>query len=951
MLQQSQSESRNTVDIIKRYTILCIILMLISFFPFFYMQKSLLTKDDGFLQHFVTIRALHNMLVQLFQGKGFAFWSWDIGLGADTIGALATVICDPFSYIAAIFPGKHIALGYTVSILIQMYVAGLAFLGFAKTIHLDATHILWGSLAYAFSSWVVMSVLHHNGFVTVAILFALLMMGVEKVLQKRSPVILILAAFASAITYFYFAYMSAIMIFLYIVIRYFTREPNKSWTHFLRYLLKFVVYVVIAAMLSLCIIIPVIYILHFASKSGAVTYSALFSLKVYLNYFTIFTSGKELFANYSCITVIPLFLIMLPVIFHRFRTHKATPAMIILMISFVMLLIPLCNSIMNGGSYPVGRWCYTTAFFFIWSGLECLQDPYVKSSDYHRNTTRFLVFLAFWNIVICKLLFNIISDSALLVSLWNLTCGFLFLQLVTKHSASMTQRNRKPAITFLICMNIILSYIIQFIPTSGNLVNNYISFREEYHKINTSTQKAATEIQDSDFYRVDQVDFITADQAPDGYTNKSYRPVHTPVNETLYWNTRSIYTYLSTTPDNLFTLYKNLCNSSGYYRRICTYGNDNRTRMDFLMGVKYFLGNNPQNSPSEGANHYASYGFHKTKTSSDGVDILKNKYSIGLGCTFQSYITESEWKTLSYADREQALMECVVLPDDTKTQLKHMSLSEIRSGAKSLSYQVVDTDNLQQTDHHSFEITKSNGSMEINVTESVSDVELYVYFKNLKRTVKTAKDTDSLSKSGYGPVDWINAIDYEDYGEFSVYCQKDTVEKKALNTNGTAQGFSDIEDYLINLGNYKKSNGKITISLDTTGTYTYDDFQIIAVPLETFTEEATKLQEQKLQLKTFSDDYVKGSITTTEPSMLYLSIPYNHGWKVYVDGTECKNVTTTDLAFTGIPLEDSGTHTIELRFKPVGFHVGMITFIIGALLTIGIGYSYFRKKQHKPNDH
>ena len=953
--------SKNNKDLIKLYSILFVFIALIIFFPFLYMNQTLLTTDDGFLQHFSTLKKLRNMVSQVIHGGGIPFWSWDLGLGSDTTGALATVIFDPFCYIAAAFPPQYHDISYTLTIILQMYVAGLAFIGYANAARMTKSHALWGSIAYAFSAWVMQAALHHNGFVTVAICFALLMMGVEKVFQGESPVVLILAATASAITYFYFAYMSAIMIFLYLIVRYFTDTKKKTFQGFAIYMLRFVGYVIAAACLSLPVILPVIYILQCAPKSAATTFSIFFDIKIYVQYFSVLLTEQELFGNYSSIAVVPLFLIMLPVMFRKIQKKEATPAMIMLLISFIMLLLPICNSIMNGGSYPVGRWCYAATFFFIVGGIQCLSDSYIQSPQFRKATCYLLLFLGVWTILICRILLGLLNETSILIASFNLLCAYIFLSLIQENKI----RNRKSSmITLLLIVNILGVYTIRFSPSVSQTLNNYVSVGTEYEKMMTSTQKSATAIKDTSFYRTDQIDTISLIDVPENseFTNTSYRPAHTPANESMYFGTRSLYTYLSTTQNTLFSFYKVMGNNAGYYRRICTYSNDNRTRLDFLMGVKYFLGNNPKNNLPTGANEFAPYGFKNYMTTKEGVEILRNKYSIGLGCTFDSYITETELETLSYPDREQALMEHVVLPDNASTDLFHGDPSSISAGSKSVAFDVKQMESVSSDDvdflkngntnaEKTFTVDDMNGSVVLDVTENVKNSEIYVYFHNLKRIPKSKKSAmEENQKVKNNPVlafkNWFAYSSYKDYGNFSVIAEKNSIVKKAINSIGDVQGFSDIEDYMLNMGDYKDITGEIKLSFETAGTYTYDSFEIIAVPISTYKREAKNLQTHKFRQKTVTDDYLKGTVQIDSPSIVYLSVPYNPGWKVYIDGQQCKDVTIADYNFTGIPLSETGTHTIELRYRPVGFTIGVIGFFAGTVMTIFLGiYFYIRRKR------
>lgn len=80
--------------------------------------------------------------------------------------------------------------------------------------------------------------------------------------------------------------------------------------------------------------------------------------------------------------------------------------------------------------------------------------------------------------------------------------------------------------------------------------------------------------------------------------------------------------------------------------------------------------------------------------------------------------------------------------------------------------------------------------------------------------------------------------------------------------------------------------------------------------------------------------------------MLYLSIPYNDGWQAYVDGVKT-DTFKINAAFTGIPVTGAGTHTVELRYRPVGFALGIGAFIAGLLACILVCVWHKRKTKRK----
>lgn len=80
----------------------------------------------------------------------------------------------------------------------------------------------------------------------------------------------------------------------------------------------------------------------------------------------------------------------------------------------------------------------------------------------------------------------------------------------------------------------------------------------------------------------------------------------------------------------------------------------------------------------------------------------------------------------------------------------------------------------------------------------------------------------------------------------------------------------------------------------------------------------------------FSDNRIVGSIDLEQEQMLFMSIPYNSGWKVMVNNQFVETYKVQG-GFIGIRL-NSGYHEIVMQFTPPGFKVGAMLSIIGFIL-------------------
>ena len=101
------------------------------------------------------------------------------------------------------------------------------------------------------------------------------------------------------------------------------------------------------------------------------------------------------------------------------------------------------------------------------------------------------------------------------------------------------------------------------------------------------------------------------------------------------------------------------------------------------------------------------------------------------------------------------------------------------------------------------------------------------------------------------------------------------------------------------------------------------------------------LSEDSLQVTTFQDCEIKGTVTAHADKIMYLSIPQDKGWKLMVDGKEQTKMVVFG-GMTGILLS-KGTHLIELSFDLVFFNIGLLMSLFG--ITIFVALLLYQKRK------
>ncbi|MBF0365208.1 MAG: YfhO family protein [Oligoflexia bacterium] len=94
-----------------------------------------------------------------------------------------------------------------------------------------------------------------------------------------------------------------------------------------------------------------------------------------------------------------------------------------------------------------------------------------------------------------------------------------------------------------------------------------------------------------------------------------------------------------------------------------------------------------------------------------------------------------------------------------------------------------------------------------------------------------------------------------------------------------------------------------------------------------------------LEISSFSHRHLHGSINSTGPALLFLSIPYDAGWKATVNGEEVP-LLKVNLGLTGILLQESGLKQIHMSFLPRYFALGALLSLLGIVAFTLFAYFY-----------
>ena len=157
----------------------------------------------------------------------------------------------------------------------------------------------------------------------------------------------------------------------------------------------------------------------------------------------------------------------------------------------------------------------------------------------------------------------------------------------------------------------------------------------------------------------------------------------------------------------------------------------------------------------------------------------------------------------------------------------------------------------------------------------------------------------------------------EDGYYFAAYSSvtSDTLEEEV--SDGRTKSFTKASHgYILDLG-YAKAGDVIKIKNSNEERVDITAYKLDMEALDTAYQ---TLDSQTMELTSFSDRRITGTIDVKKAGGLVFSIAKEDGWNVYVDGKEI-NPEIFAEAFISIPLEE-GTHDIELCYTTPGLKMG-----------------------------
>lgn len=838
--------------------------------------KSLVATTDALVQHLNSLIYYGGWLRSGCQKT----WDLTIGHGADILTTLQYyVIGDPLNLLSVFVSPEKTEYLYGVLIFLRIYLAGLTFSLYSFKRNNDFFPTLLGSLVYCFSGFVLFFAARHPYFINPLIYLPLLALGVDRIYQRKSPWLYVGSIALAAISNFYFFYMIGILIVIYAVFDYFliVKDIKKVGG----YLLRFFIWTLLGVGIAAVFLLPAVGVLMGTSRFQSQNYiPVLYDLKYYIRFFSGFITTES--PGYQTVFGFPVIAFLCLVLLFIKKQNKHLKMGVLLLT--LLLCIPVVGALLNGFSYVTNRWCF--GYTFLIAYIVVAMYPQITNME-KRERNRCFIFIILEVLACiagCIAKYLVHQDTRvdeILLDLLLLVITFGILSLSSK-------RLLKPRTVNIIILSIV------FI---GVGFNSYYLYSNG--PIGGYFQDKGTPYRDLS----DVPSAILSDL--DGYETVRYEEYQTKEkqNASLQTGVPGTNFYFSIVNPALSNFYQELNMNNLYDYKLN--GSDQRSAIMTLFGVRYFVTNekNKSNVP---------YNYEPSEINTKkGYRIYENKHALPLTYTYDNYYPYEQYQQLNAVEKQQVLIQTAVLENS------RFSKGDAIYSDTAIPYTVEGSKGIKQF-AGGIEVLKPNQSITLEFP-STKDVEMYVFFENLAY--------QEFEKTG------LHRLSSEVIDKVDITLYRDDMKKTiSMRDKKSVGAYMDRPDVICNMGYSQDGFTKIQLKFSNKGIYSFDNLQLIAMPVVAQNDYVAKRAEYSMEDLEIKNNHISGTIDLPSDKILCFAIPYSKGFKAWVDGIKVP-VLQANTMFMALELE-AGQHQIRMEYSTPYLRTGFIISLASIMVVI-----------------
>lgn len=941
-------EHQNHKSVYLKYTATFLIVALFVYGTYLITGHSLIWRLDGANQHLPLLIEFRKCLLHFIHHPSLTAlpgWSWHMGLGGDAFQVNAYYLFgDIFAYLVLLFPTSKIVFAYQLLIVLRLYCAGLAFCWCASHLKLKDLSIVIGSLVYLFNAFLLYSNVAQPFFTLPFIIFPILIVNLERVIQGKSVWPLLFTFTWMLINNFYFAYILGLGAIGYLGLRLLWSLKVKK--NYLKLFAKLAGATVLSIINAAFLLLPEIIAVHNSTRTSSTFANGL---KVYPAYYylslpgQLINGGNRDFYFWSALGFASIAFFAILYTLKSFKRYQIINSALI--IGFIILLIPACASIFNGFLAPSNRW---TLMLCLPIALACaalvdnLKNLSAKTIKWF--TIGAIPYIAY----VCADYFFQNNEKIFIPVV------FLFVSLGTLILIHHYQPQYARQILFgVVLLNVICNVIYFEAPFNEGYSNEMLPRKSYTYLADIQYGKLAKKLTGQTGYRISTI----SQNADFGAGYHMYNNQQSNIN--------SINSYYSLQNKFVGDFAQDLQNTQ-FEANIPLAQFDDRTVANNFFGVKYlFVHHQQPNSTKIPAGYTLDSSQMLNTYTNDRILRYRTQQNFPLIYWQAKVFSPNQYQKLGPTQKERALADGVLVNHSTG-----LPQASVKGQVVNLPFKLISS-NGNLIDPHHLEYLDSNENYKIILDlqrltseqqKALQNSELHLEFENLHYQPLTLKQqitmqqtnadyhlsagrlTQNSKLSAYQAFrsNIINGLPDQSFKiQATTPLGKETIKQPQAQI---LSFYKQVKNGTMNLGFYPQIPQTITLNFNHLGTYSFD-LQLVAEPLgDQYAHQVQVIQKNRLRQLKLNGNHLQGTIRTSRPGILTSSIPYSDGWQAIVNGKKVP-LLRTNIAFIGIKLP-VGVHHVKLIYHTPGLKLGILISFIGMIITLISGsITLIRKKE------
>ena len=838
-------------------------------------------------------------------GDASLLYSFGRTLGGEFMGMYAYYLASPLSYIVALFPAEYMQEAILTIILLKTGLCGLSF-GFflhkhSKTPNKLAVFIF--SMLYSLSAFAVVHQSNTMWF-DAMIWLPIFTLALERLITHRKFKLYVISLSAILISNYYIGYMVCIFAVLYFFYYYFSKSsqeinPSKERLHFLRAGSRFAVFSLLSAAISAFMLIPAYYSLGFGKTTFSNPSWALKSNFDIFDFVVKLLPGSFDTVGYPGLPFVycgVITLLLLPIYFTSknisLREKLASGGLVaVFLLSFILNPLDL---IWHGFSQPNwlnARYSFIFCFFILILAYKGFGNLKRTSDKFILGICGFLVLLAaiaekcnLESFVNVNQTFELGSMSFDGKTLWTFGCVWFSVIFIIALGVLLCSRIRintqkaRTAVTSIIaavvCAELLLNGIVCILWFDEDVVfSNYDGYKNYLSEIRPIISQV--EAQDNGFYRMEKT-------------------FHRTCNDNMALGLKGISNSTSTLNQSAITFIEQLGYTANGHM---TEYEGGTPFTDSLLGIKYVIGK----QLSENCDSPSSLYDKLTDIEDEKYTVYNNPYAMSIAFGVNDLVKDFELVNEkgynvhdSFFERYNYMLSALLGSEQNSEMFKTVYFNEV------VPMNFVQSEIINY--NHQTITTKEDSKGTLAITHTAPYTGHYYFYAPISSAKNKALPTMKLE----------------------------------FNERYVGEYLGEGAHYVMYVGYFEEGqdiNVFITIPEDSEVIFN-SHFNYLWYFDESVYESAMTTLSDGPQFDISpksTDDNLFGTIKTSSTNqMIMTTIPYDEGWKVFVDGaqTEIYKIFDSLMAFD---ISDAGEHTLTLKYDPDCYHLGYTVSLIGII--------------------